>query len=323
MSTERSNRLGGSMPASSTTDVERHGDQRSRPRDQRDEQQIDEDARRMRARSEAQLPPKGATPSPQAGKRPTGPGDGSGRPALSSRLDPRLAIAHRLLIQEVASDYRALHAKHAADSDPVEAGRDGNVDGDLDESLDEERIAGVDGDLDRPGAERLHRRDADSAERQASRDGEGSAPSGDARPMPTPFSLFGGGHVVPVASAAAPAPALSHLDERLSAMARRLLVNEDQGGGPSVQLELDDAALPGVVVDMFEADGSIVAQFTSRDDQTHDHLAGAAPWLAQSLASALQRDALVRVLADSAQDARPIEVRALPKGAIPPVSPSR
>ncbi|QXL83629.1 hypothetical protein [Comamonas sp. NLF-1-9] len=128
-----------------------------------------------------------------------------------------------------------------------------------------------------------------------------------------PFELFG--QALPGAAAAerpaAPeASALAGLDERLSQMAQRLLVGEGRHGGQAVQMQLADADLPGVVLQVFEDEGALVAEFTCSQEEARERLARNAPWLAEQLAERLQRASLVRVLADDPEDPCPVEARA-------------
>lgn len=279
--------------------------QRPPTRDPRDERQLAEDARRLRAQTNTTgtSPKEAGAPLIADPKRPHGK---SGDRAIRGRPDARLSIAHRLLIAEETGGSLAPQGKPDDNSTADSRRERGSPTSQRDEG---------------PAAE------APSWEPQAAdaaTDNPANAPAPTS--APTPFSLFAN-HAAPVSApipAATRAPAgLAELDERLSMMARRLLVGEGQDGSPSVQIQLDDNALPGVVVDMFEADGSIVAQFTSADDDTRDNLAGAAPWLAQSLASSLQRDALVRVLAERPDNPCSVEVRACPELATAPPEPSR
>lgn len=144
------------------------------------------------------------------------------------------------------------------------------------------------------------------------------APAASAAPAPQaerPFDLFGQGMpgVAAVPGPAAPAPgtgALAGLDERLSQMARRLLVGEGRHGGQAVQMQLADDDLPGVVLEVFEDEGALIAQFTCSQEDPRERLARNAPWLAEQLAERLQRAALVRVLADDPEDPCPVEARA-------------
>ena len=129
-----------------------------------------------------------------------------------------------------------------------------------------------------------------------------------------PFDLFGAPAVPPTgapqaAPAEAPPSALAGLDERLSQMAGRLLVGEGRHGGASVQMQLADENLPGVVLEVFEDEGAVVTQFTCAQEDARERLARGAPWLAAQLAERLHRDALVRVLADDPEDPCPVEAR--------------
>lgn len=130
-----------------------------------------------------------------------------------------------------------------------------------------------------------------------------------------PFDLFGQGMAATAASATAGAGAeeenaLAGLDERLSQMAGRLLVGEGRHGGQSVQMQLADEDLPGVVLEVFEDEGALVTQFTCSQEAARERLARGAPWLAEQLAARLHRGTLVRVLADDPEDPCPVEARA-------------
>lgn len=138
-----------------------------------------------------------------------------------------------------------------------------------------------------------------------------AAPTGAERP----FDLFGQGMAATAASATAGAGAeeenaLAGLDERLSQMAGRLLVGEGRHGGQSVQMQLADEDLPGVVLEVFEDEGALVTQFTCSQEAARERLARGAPRLAEQLAARLHRGTLVRVLADDPEDPCPVEARA-------------
>jgi len=116
----------------------------------------------------------------------------------------------------------------------------------------------------------------------------------------TPFSLFGA--AARAASMGSSNENLERLEAALSNMARQLLVGEGRSGSPTVKIQLDDPKLPGVVMDVFEAEGSVVAEFVCKNEDTRERLASAARWLAESLSERLQRDTLVRVSSDDPED---------------------
>ena len=123
--------------------------------------------------------------------------------------------------------------------------------------------------------------------------------------MPSPFSLFGS---PPAASApslgtteSAPmAPAELH--DTLQQMAQRLLVGDGSNGRRAVQIQLSHDSLPGVVVDIHEEAGAVVAQFTCSQESSRDRLARHADWLAHNLAERLGRATCVRVQTDDPDD---------------------
>lgn len=308
MSYERPVNLGAGTPYPSAADTHPDGGQRRPMRDQRDEQQLADDARRMRDSTDKRPEPLPAATSPSVDKRTGLPATvRRGQPDHRSDLDGRLALQRSFILgEELCGDRTSQWQSDGEDATTdMKNRRDGRETG-----------------PDRQCAPLISRHDdreqSDNARpKSTSTDKPPNAMMADLPGVPSPFAGLG----VRGQTVRAPAPApmrLAQLDGHLAAIARRLLVKENDGGGPSVQIELDEELLPGVVVDMFEADGGIVAQFTSRHDDTRRQLEGAAPWLAQSLASSLQRDALVRVLAENAAQGPPVEIRALPKDASPP-----
>lgn len=86
-------------------------------------------------------------------------------------------------------------------------------------------------------------------------------------------------------------------DRSLQDGVKRLMVAEDQR---SLRMDLDAAAFPGVVVEVFEDAGAWVAQFTCSESGSFDRLAAAAEEMATRMAASLERDALWRVLAEPA-----------------------
>ena len=85
----------------------------------------------------------------------------------------------------------------------------------------------------------------------------------------------------------------SQMLEQLTQGVRQMLVGQEQR---SMQLNLDEALMPGVQVKVFEDAGAWVAEFSCTDTQSYDRLASAATPMASQLALALARDALWRVL---------------------------
>jgi hypothetical protein len=79
-----------------------------------------------------------------------------------------------------------------------------------------------------------------------------------------------------------------------------------------VQIRLSDEGLAGVVLDVFEDGGRVVAQFVCTLEPARERLARAAGWLASNLAERLQRETLVRVLADDPEDPCPVESTGAP-----------
>lgn len=113
----------------------------------------------------------------------------------------------------------------------------------------------------------------------------------------SPFELFQPAGAVPPPPAAADA-----LTPALEQMAKRLLVGDGSQGRRGVQITLDDAQLPGVVVDVFEEAGRLVARFTCSDEGARARLSAGANWFAQGLAQRLQRDVRVEVQTDDPED---------------------
>lgn len=152
-------------------------------------------------------------------------------------------------------------------------------------------------------------------------------PAGAAAPPPSaprPFDLFGPGAAalpgqVPQqaaqptgAAAATPADAPQGIGETLSQMAQRLLVGDGSTGRRSVQIQLADDSLPGVVVDIFEDGGRVVAQFTCTQEASRERLVRNAQWLADGLAGRLGQGVCVRVQTDDPEDLCLVEAHAGP-----------
>jgi hypothetical protein len=135
-----------------------------------------------------------------------------------------------------------------------------------------------------------------------------------------PLDLFGGPASVAAQAAAArgeaPQAAVPHdvagAGEALSQLASRLLVSDGSSGRRAVQIRLSDEGLAGVVLDVFEDGGRVVAQFVCTLEPARERLARAAGWLAAGLAERLQRETLVRVLADDPEDPCPVESAGAP-----------
>lgn len=116
----------------------------------------------------------------------------------------------------------------------------------------------------------------------------------------SPFELF---QPSPAGTVQPPAPAAAEaLSPVLEQMASRLLVGDGSQGRRSVQITLADAQLPGVVVDVFEEAGRLVARFTCSDEGARARLSAAANWFAQGLAQRLRRDVRVEVQTDDPED---------------------
>lgn len=88
------------------------------------------------------------------------------------------------------------------------------------------------------------------------------------------------------------------LESMLQQMASRLLVNDGHSGRRAVQLQIDDAQLPGVELQVFEAEGRLTALFTCASENSRLKLCQQAPWLAEQLAHRLQRATCVQVQTD-------------------------
>lgn len=137
-----------------------------------------------------------------------------------------------------------------------------------------------------------------------------------ATPAPSaarPFDLFGSpAPMAPAAAAPASAPAgmPASLNDTLATMAQRLLVSDGSSGRRAVQIQLADENLPGVLLDVFEDEGQLVATFTCSHEGARERLARHAQWLADGLAERLARPVCVRVLADDPEDPCLVEARA-------------
>lgn len=135
----------------------------------------------------------------------------------------------------------------------------------------------------------------------------GAADSPPASPdagAPSPFALFGPAVPGAEVKAAPPAaqPPAPGLEQTLERMARRLLVGDGSNGRRGVQIQLDSAELPGVVVDIFEDEGRLLTRFTCSQESARERLCAGARWFADNLAQRLQRDVRVQVQTDDPED---------------------
>jgi len=123
----------------------------------------------------------------------------------------------------------------------------------------------------------------------------------------SPFDLF-----QPAAAGSAPLPPLAAaaLTPALEQMASRLLVGDGSQGRRGVQITLADAQLPGVVVDIFEEAGRLVARFTCSDEGARARLCAGANWFAHELMQRLRRDVRLEVQTDDPEDPCRLQVDA-------------
>ncbi len=109
------------------------------------------------------------------------------------------------------------------------------------------------------------------------------------QPLSHPMGLFG---AVPAA------PAVDNgLLGLLKDSLKGLQVGQEQRG---VRMELDETLYPGVAVSVFEDAGAWVAQFRCREIESYRALAEPAQDMARRMAAELRRDALWRVIDESA-----------------------
>ncbi|MBH1965534.1 MAG: hypothetical protein I8H77_14425 [Comamonadaceae bacterium] len=123
-----------------------------------------------------------------------------------------------------------------------------------------------------------------------------------------PFDLFT--RSVTVAAPAPPvhAPAMAALESNLVHMARSLMVGEGVHGA-TIRLDLGSEHFPGVVLEVFKDQGTIVAQFVCANESSRTRLANATHWLSNSLSRGIGKDTLVRVTSDDPEDPHPVETR--------------
>lgn len=132
-----------------------------------------------------------------------------------------------------------------------------------------------------------------------------------------PFDLFGQqGAQTAAAQQASPAATEAArdmpqgIDQALSQMAQRLLVGDGSSGKRAVQIQLSSDTLPGVVMDVFEDGGAVIAEFTCSLEDSRERLARNAQWLADGLNDKLQRAVCVRVQTDDPEDRCTVEAHA-------------
>lgn len=92
------------------------------------------------------------------------------------------------------------------------------------------------------------------------------------------------------------------IDQTLSQMAQRLLVGDGSSGRRAVQIQLSSDTLPGVVLDVFEDGGMVIAEFTCSHEDSRERLVRNAQWLADGMHQALARAICVRVQTDDPED---------------------
>ena len=134
--------------------------------------------------------------------------------------------------------------------------------------------------------------------------------------LASPFSLFGGASQVQASSApahtAVTALPSADVEQALSAMAQRLLVSDGSSGQRAVQIQLSGPSWSGVVMEVFEEGGDMVAQLVCNSETARERLARAVQWLANTLASRLHRAVQVRVLANDPEDPCMVQAHAFP-----------
>ena len=111
------------------------------------------------------------------------------------------------------------------------------------------------------------------------------------KPVANPMGLFGG------AAPNGDHPVHPGVMNLLKDSLKGLQVGQEQRG---VRMELDDALYPGVAVSVFEDAGAWVAEFRCRDLDSYRALSEPAQAMARRLADELERDALWRVIDESA-----------------------
>lgn len=126
---------------------------------------------------------------------------------------------------------------------------------------------------------------------EASTAASGPPPEASAALPSGPMGLFGGAARAP--SAGVHPGVLQLMQDSI----KGLQVGQDQRG---VRMELDDALYPGVAVSVFEDAGAWVAELRCRDSESYRALSTPAQDMARQLAQSLQRDALWRVIDESA-----------------------
>ena len=146
-----------------------------------------------------------------------------------------------------------------------------------------------------------------SRQRGAASAAPADSPPASANPAGTtsnPFALFGPAASAADAKPASPVPDAppAALEQALDRMARRLLVGDGSNGRRGVQIQLDLAELPGVVVDIFEEAGRLLTRFTCSQESARERLCAGARWFADQLAGRLQRDVRVQVQTDDPED---------------------
>ena len=127
-----------------------------------------------------------------------------------------------------------------------------------------------------------------------------------------PLDLFGGSFLKtqePEPATIGSSTPVAELEENIVRMARTLMVSQGPEGVARVRMELGREHFPGVVLEVFRNEGTLVAQFVCASEQSRALLGRAVPWLGESLSRRLKSDTLIRVQTDDPEDPLPVEVR--------------
>ncbi len=145
--------------------------------------------------------------------------------------------------------------------------------------------------------------------------GDEAADAQDANPRAevpsSALSLFGrAAAAAPGATKSAGEPWVEPLCEELQGLVSQLAVGEGRSGGAMVRMELDEAVLPGVSIEIEESDGRLQVTFTCSSERSRQRLLRELPLRGDDFAAGLGRQVLLRVQTDDPEDPCLFEVLA-------------
>jgi len=132
-------------------------------------------------------------------------------------------------------------------------------------------------------------------------------------PADSPFALLGRG--APSAKSRDEGEDAAHARQlaRMSEVVERLMVGEGRSG-QMVRVALAEEILPGVSINVSEAEGGWLVECECADEDSRELLCARAPDLVREMAERLARDTVWRITTDDPEDRRPFEARGQAEG---------